>query len=437
MQIQVKDISNVKKQIDVEIPTETIKEEFDKGFRELNKTSKVKGFRPGKVPRSVLNRMFGKSVAENIRSKLVSDAYEKAMNDHDLKIIGEPQLNIPELKENEAYIFNIVVEVNPTIDFVDFKNLELTKPFYKIGEKEITYHLSLHQKQLATSESIEEDRSAQTGDIVVIDYEGFNKGQPFEETPKIEGFSIELGKMNLFPEFDTAIEGMKKSESKEITVHFPEHYRNQKLANMDISFQVVVIDIRKQILPEINDEFAQKLGRFNTLDELKQTIQKSLQNEYDRRADQEVKEQVFSKLLEKIDFEVPEAWHKYQLNNLMNEARQALNIRNMTLEDAGYTEESLAEEYKDLAEKQAKRQLLLLKIIEQENLILEQEEVDAEYEKIAQAGGQPVESIKKFYDQKENENHLESLRLSLLERKAMQMMLDANTINEVEYSTEQ
>jgi trigger factor len=430
MSFTIEDVSTVKKILHIEIPNEKVILELDNAYEKLKKTAKLKGFRPGKTPRSVLEQYFKKDVHADVSGKLIQDSFLDAVKEKDLKIVGDPKIEPPALDEKEPYKYDATIEIKPVIADIDFKGLQLKKNIYKISEEEVEAQLKMLQKNLAQQKTIEDARPAIENDYVLITYEGFRDGKPFEETAKTENFTIRLGQGRISKDLDSQIIGMKKGERKEIKVHFPEGYFNSKLENLDILFDVTLNEIREEILPEINDDLAKNLGTFSTLEELKNKIRENLTQGYDKRVEQELNEQIFTALIAKIQFEVPEIMVELELENIIADAERSFSYHNTTLEALGLSREILSEKYRDTAEKQIKRHLILDKIIEQEKLALKDEELEEGYKKMAESFNQPVEEIKKFYRQ--NNDKLDYFRHTLLEKSAINLIIDSSTIENIE-----
>jgi trigger factor len=263
----------------------------------------------------------------------------------------------------------------------------------------------------------------------LIDYEGFRDGQPFVETAKTENFTLKIGLGTMSEEFDKQLIGMQPEESKEITVKFPDDFHNEKLQDLEISFQVTLNEIREEILPPINDELAEKAGQ-KSLDDLKKVITDNLEQGYTKRKDQELQEQIYESLTSKSDFDVPDALVDMELEGIVNEAERSFAYRNITLEEMGLTKESIAEKYRDTAVSQVKRHLILGKMIEQEHLSLADDELEEELNEMATNFNQPVEEIKKFFA--ENKEKLESFKHAILEKKAIKLIIDSSEIEDVE-----
>ncbi len=430
MQVKVEDVSSVKKVLHVEIPEDTVVRELDNAYKQLKKTAKIKGFRPGKTPRSVLERMFKKDVHNDVSSKLLQDSFVEALKETDLNIVGNPKIDPPQLDEKGPYKYDATVEIKPDIDNIDFKGLTLKKALYRITDEEMDAQLQMLQKNLAQQIPVTEDRGVTENDFVLIDYEGFEDGKPFSETQKTENFIMKVGAGAISKTLDENLIGKNPGEDIEIIVNFPEDHFNQKLANHKIAFHVKLKEIREEVLPEIDDEFAKKLGPYETLDAVKNAITDNLKQGYDKRVEQELNEQIFQKLIEKTEFEMPESMIEYELNGIIDEVEKTLSYYNKSMEDQGLTRESLAEKHRETAEKKVRRHLILDKIIDQEELTLSDQELDAGFNEMAQAVDQPVEAIKSYYNQ--DPSNLEFFKHTLLEKQAIKLIIGRSTIEEIE-----
>ena len=429
MQVTVEDLSTVKKKLHIEIPRDKVSLELDSAYNQLKKTAKIKGFRPGKVPRSVLERMFKKDVHADVTSRLIQESFVNAIKENDLKIIGNPQLDPPELNDDGPFAYNATIEVSPKLEDLDFNGLSLEKTDYQVNEADIESQLKKLQKNMAQLVPIDEDRAAERGDAALIDFEGLKDGKPFAETQKTENFTVKIGEGKVLEDLENGIIGMRPGENKEIKVKFPGDYFNKKLANLEIDFQVTLNQIRQEILPEIDDELAKKTGNYKTLDELRQALTENLKDGFAKRIEQELNEQIFEALLEKQDFEVPETMVEYELNSIVDEAERSFAYRNVSMEDMGLTKEGLAEKYRDTAVKQVKRHLILTKLIEQENLELTDDELETGFTEMAGSLGQSADEIKGFYNQ--NADKLDYFKHALLEKKAIKLIIEHSQITTV------
>ena len=430
MQVTIEDVSSVKKILHIEIPEDKVVRELDNAYKNLKKTAKIKGFRPGKAPRSVLERLYKKDVHIDVSSKLLQDSFVEAIKETDLNIVGNPKIDPPGLDEKGPYKYDATVEIKPEIEEIDFKGLTLKKNLYRVTDQEMDAQVAMLQKNLAQQKPITEDRAAQKDDFVLVDYEGFKDGKPFAETQKTENFTMKIGTGHIIKTFDEQLIGMKPGDKKEIKVNFPEDYFNDKLANLEINFQVTLHEIREEVLPEIDDEFAKRLGQYETFDDLKNAITDNLDQGYAKRVEQEMNEQIFEALIAKSEFEVPDSMVDYELEGIIEEAERSFAYHNKSMEELGLSKEILSEKYRDTADKKVRRHLILGKIVEQEDMTLADQEMEDGFKEMAQTFNQPLEDIKNYY--KQNEDKIEFFKHTLLEKKAVKLIIKSSTIEEVE-----
>jgi trigger factor len=429
MPFKVEDVSSVKKTLHIEIPQDEVARELDKAYNQLKKSAKIKGFRPGKVPRSVLERMFKKDVHADVSSRLIQSSFIDAIKQTELNIVGNPALDPPELVADSSYKYDATVEITPEIDDIDFKGLKLKRTLYAASDDEVDMQLKSLQKGMAQQEKISEDRPARNDDIVTLDLKGFQNEEPVAEFSDAENFSLQIGEAMISKDFDDQLIGMKPGDSKAFSVKLDKDFPNEKLADREIDFQVVLNEIRQEILPPINDALAKKAGPYQSLDELKKVILDNLKQGYEKRSEQELNEQIFTGLIAGTEFEVPDTMVEMELEGIIEEAERSFAYRNTSMEEMGLSKETIAEKYRDTALKQVKRHLILGKIIDQENLSLDDEELEGALKEMSESFNQPLEEIKKYYDQ--NQDKLRYFKHTLLEKKAIKLIIDNSTIADV------
>jgi len=435
MKFTVEEINSVKKVLHIEVPATEVSGELGKAYKELKRTAKIKGFRPGKAPRQVLERIYAKEVNADVSSRLIQSAFVEALKESKLDIVGTPKIDPPPLTTDTDYQFDATVDVKPEIEEIDYKGIKLKKNLYRPNDEEIEAQLKMLQRNLAQRVPIETPRPVEDGDVVLIDYEGFKDGNPFEETEKTENFIVKVGEGRLHKDFDQALIGMSAGDEKRFDVTFGDDYFNAKLAGETIAFQVKLQEIREEILPEINDDLAGKVGPYKTLDELKKAIFDNLDQGYRKRSDQEINEQIFQALIAKTDFELPETLVEYELESIISDAERSFANQNMTLDQVGLSRESLTEKYRETAEKQVRRYLILGRIIEQEKLEVSDADLDTAFEEMAAVYQQPVDALKAFYTQQPDK--LEGFKHAQLEKQAVRLIIENGAIEEVEPELEQ
>lgn len=435
MQVKIEDKSSVKKVLSFEIPKETIAKELNKAYNELKKTADVKGFRKGKIPRKVLENRFAKDVHADVAPRLIQNSFVETIQEHKLNIVGGPQMDPPELNPDEAYAFEITVEIKPELDDIEFEGIALEKTKYEVSDAEIESQIYMIQKTMAKKETVEEPRPVKETDFVLIDYEGFLNGDSFAGTPKIENYVMGIGQGALPKEFSEKLIGAIPVQSLEIEVSYADDFHDEALKGKTIVYKVNLKEIQEEVLPEANDDLVKDLGKFETLDEVKTSIRENLEKGNIQRVKHEMSEQVFVQLLEKYVFEVPEAMVDGELNGIIMEAEQAYAQNNTSLEDAGLSREILKTQYRDVAEKQARRHLILDKLITQETLELTDEELDKSFEEMALGMNAPVDSIKNYF--KMDPKQLEYYTHTQLEKKAIDLIIEKGSVSEVEPKTDQ
>jgi trigger factor len=429
MQVTVEDVSSVKKILHIEIPAAKITAELDSAYIDLKKNAKIKGFRPGKAPRAVLERQYGKDVNSDITSRLIQETFVDALKETGLKVIGSPFIDPPEITLSEPYKYQALVEIRPEISDVEIKGLKLKKTLYEVDVEVLNKQLQMLQKNMTEYRAIEENRGALSDDFLLLNYEGFKNGAPFAAAQKTENFTMKLGNGNISKDFDDQIIGMTAGETKEFMVNFPADYRNKDLAGQEILFKVTLNEIRKEVLPPIDDELAKKMGPFGSLDELKNSIRENLTKGYEKRTEQELNEQIFTNLIEKSTFEVPDTLIDFEMDHIIADTERSFSQQNISMQDLGLTREVMAEKYRPVAEKQARRHLILSKVIEQEKIEATEEETDNEIRMMAETYQQPFESLKQYFTSQPD--RLAFFKDTLLEKKALKLILENSEIEEI------
>jgi trigger factor len=429
MHVSVEEISSVKKVLHIEIPETSVKERMDDAYRSLKQNTKLKGFRPGKVPRSVLERMFQKDVNQEVFGKLIEETFTDAIRNQAINMIGSPQIDAPELdSDNGVYRYSATVEIIPEIPDIDYKGLTLKKTVYPVTDEEIENQLAALQKRLTDARTLETERPVEGGDLVLIDLETFQNGQPFEPIGRMENHTQKVGDGSVDPAFDAGLIGMRPGESREIPVRFPDDHSNADLKGREITFQVTLRELREEVLLPIDDDFAKRVGPFENLAALRQAIKAELRQGYDKRTEQELHEQIFNTLLDQVSFEVPEAMIEAEIDSIVEETRQKFEYHNTTLEEQGITRERIAKDYGAVAEAQARRFLLLTRIIEQDGLSVTPEEESQGMAMVAKNTGQSVETVRTYFaEDAEKKNHFHH---TLLAKRVLGIILEHSQIEE-------
>ncbi len=433
MQVKIEDKSSVKKVLSFEIPKEAVAKELNKAYNELKKSADVKGFRKGKIPRKVLENRFAKDVHGDVAPRLIQESFVETIQEHKLNIVGPPKMDPPELNPDEAYVFEITVEIKPELDDIEFEGISLEKTMYEVSDAEIESQIYMIQKTMAKKETVEEPRPVKETDFVLIDYEGFLNGDSFAGTPKIENYVMGIGQGALPAEFSEKLIGTIPVQDLEIEVPYADDFHDENLKGKTIVYKVHLKEVQEEVIPEANDDFVKDLGKFKTLDEVRTSIRENLEKGYIQRVKHEMSEQVFVHLLEKYVFEVPDAMVDGELNGIISEAEQAYSQNNTSLEEAGLSSEILKTQYRDVAEKQARRHLILDKVITQETLELTEEELDKSFEEMAVGMNTSIDAIKNYFNM--DPKQLEYYTHTQLEKKAIDLIIEKGSVSEVEPKT--
>ena len=376
MKIKVEDIDPVQKKVLIEVPVEQVMLEFDKAYKKIGQHVKIKGFRKGKAPRSLIRRYHGDSVREEVLEGLIRKTFPKVLKDLDAKLATEPMLeDVGELKEGEPFSYSALLNFWPEFDLPEYKGLRLERAKVMVTEEEVEEQMQALRKHFGFVESLEEDRPVQEGDIVILDFQGSFNGEPVEGL-KEENYYIEVGTGYFNEKFEKGLIGAEKGAERVIEVDYPEDALNENVAGKTIQYTVLVKDIKKRVLPDLDDEFAKKIGpQYNTIDTLRERMRKQLEEDKKEAADRALRQQLIDKLIEQVDFPLPKALVDKKLTQMMDNIVAHLQERGMDLEGTGMSEERLKEKMRPDAERQVKMEMILDEIAEKEGISVSNEDL--------------------------------------------------------------
>ena len=426
MNVQVETISSIKKKLVFEVAPETVTAEINKAYASIAKTAKVKGFRPGKVPRSVLEQYYAPQMEQQVLSRLINDTYFKAVDEHNIPALADPEIvdNSP-LAAGSPFTYEAHVEVKPEVEAKDYFDLVLKKEKLELDPDFVESQLNDMRSARAELQVVDR-QTAEKGDFVIIDFEGFVDGVAFEGG-KAEGYTLELGSGSFIPGFEDQLEGMNLDEEKEVEVAFPENYGNAELAGKPATFKVKLHEIKAKVLPELDDEFAKSMQE-ESVEALKERLQENYEAQEKARIDGDLRERLIDALIERNPIEVPEAMVKRQLDYMLGNIKNRLRSQGMSLEMMGMNEESFSHMYRENAVKQVQGSLLLEAIGTQEDVKVDDEETDSRLEKIAEMSQAPLDTVRKHFSQPENK---EGLIAQIQEEKVIELLLDKAQLTEV------
>ena len=371
----------------------------EKVYRREVKKINVPGFRKGKAPRSIIEKMYGKGVFfEDAINEIIPDAYEAAIKETELKVVSRPEFDVVSIDDN-GVVLKAKFYTKPDVTLKAYKNIEVTKEVVEVTEEAINNDIESARSRQSRTVDVE-GRAVQNGDIAVIDYEGFADGVAFDGG-KAENYSLTIGSGSFIPGFEEQIIGHNAGEEFDINVKFPEEYHSADLAGKDAIFKIVLHSIKFNELPELNDDFAKDMG-FDTLDEYKADVKSKIQARNEKAAENSVEEQIMNALVENLEAEIPQAMFDAETENFVRDYDSRLRMQGLDLNTfmkyTGQTLETLREQFKPMAEKQVKTRLALEKIVELESIVASDEEAEAEYENLAKAYGMPAEDVKKYIE---------------------------------------
>ena len=276
MKIDIDELGPVQRKVRVELPAETVAGEFSRAYKNLGQRVRVKGFRTGKIPRNVLQGIYGDDVVSEVRSHLVEETLGEVIKDRGLQIVSRPEVESQDLREGDAFSFSAVFEVKPQIEIKDYLGIEVEKVKIAVTEAQVDEALHRLQESHASLELVKDREVVQKGDFVTLDFDGTFGGNPFSGG-KGENYTLEVGAGSALPQFESAVDGVKIGDQRIVQVDYPESYPNKEIAGKTVDFSLVVREIKQKVLPQLDDEFAKDHGEHGSLDDLRAAIRKRLE----------------------------------------------------------------------------------------------------------------------------------------------------------------
>jgi trigger factor len=427
MNINVEELSSIKKKVNVEIPGDQVAKEVDSFYKDLGKKAKIKGFRPGKVPRDILERHFKDYVKAEVIQKLIQETYPAALSETNLHPVSDPMIDPGNLESGKSFQYSATVEVKPGIQLGEYLGLNIEGKKEETKDEEVEDRLKGLQDLHANLKTIPEGRPIQNGDFVIVDYEGRMDGKPLEEGKAVD-MTVEVGSGRFIPAFEEKLVGLRLEEEREIEVSFPEDYGYKKWAGKTISFHVKIKEIKEKILPTLDDEFAKDLGDYSSLEALKDKLRQDVEREKKLTLERQLKDQIVDQLLQKNPFEIPESLVEEQTKALVSDTKLRLAAQGIKIETLGVTEEKLREDYRKTATKQVRTFLILEKIADQEGVTVADEEVDDRLREVAERTRQNLDVVKRYY---EKQGLVPEVKAGILSEKVLNLLLEKADIKYV------
>lgn len=379
--------------IEAEIFNNAIKTVYNKNAKYFN----IPGFRKGKAPMNIVEKYYGKEIFyEDAFNEVVPEIFDKEVKENNLEVVSKPQIDIVQMEQGKDLIFTAIVQTKPEVNLGKYKGIEVEKVEYNVSDGDVEHELGHMAEKNARLVTVE-DRPVESGDITVIDFEGFVDGKAFEGG-KAEGHELTIGSNTFIPGFEDQIIGMKIDEEKDINVKFPEKYFSEELAGKDATFKVKLHEIKKKELPTIDDELAKDISEFDTLAELKADIKAKLEKENETRAKYETEDAVIKAVAENTEVDIPSGMIETEIENNIHDVENRLSYQGATLDQylsmMGKTMEEFKNEYKPQAEQTVKQRLVLDAVANAENIEVAEADVDEKIKEMAEKYGKKEDEIK-------------------------------------------
>ncbi len=428
MKIDIDEISPVQRKIRVELPAETVANEFSRAYEDLRRRVRIKGFRAGKAPRGVLQGIYGDELKGQVQSQLVEESLGEVIKDRGLQIVSRPEIEANDLVEGSAFSFSAVFEIKPPIEVKDYLAIAVEKVKLFVTDDQVDEALRRLQESHARLEPVENRTIVQPGDFITLDFEGSIAGKPFQGG-KGENYFLEVGGGQALPQFEEAVIGLTQGVPTKIQVAYPENYSNDELAGKTVDFSVMVREIKQKVLPELDDDFAKDHGECGSLVELRAAIRSRLKDELEHIQKEELKEQIIGRLIGTCSFAPPPTMVERQTRYLMERYQN----RGLGQSVSGpQTPPSLEETRKTLegrALRQVQATLLVEKIAQLENITVSDKEVQERVDNLTRAAGDRAKTVREAYSRPDTRD---DLRAQMVFDRTLGFLLERALIKEVD-----
>ncbi|MCX5817091.1 MAG: trigger factor [Proteobacteria bacterium] len=423
MKVEVVDIDRVTKKVEVVVPGEQVTEISEKIYEELKKKAKIKGFRPGKTPRSILATYYKEYIEDELKKRVIETTMPGALSEVRVSPVTEPVADF--IEEEGRFGYTLLCEVLPEIELPSYKGIEVEVDAIHVTDEEINTRIESMRGMHAEMITRESGAGAQKGDFIIIKYQGYMNGKPVKDIAT-EAYPLELGTSQLMPEFESALYDMKAGETKEINIDFPEDYPNKDIANKTVLFKVEIKDVREKRLPEVNDEFAKDIN-FENMEKLREGLKGEIEKEKHNSRRQLVSQKITETLISGVDIPVPKRLLEKRTEAMMEDAKMRFNTEKFTEEELQAFQSNFKKDFEKKAEERIKADIILAKIAEMETIKLEDDDVHNRMKKIAEETKRPYDDVKGFY---EKYDLIESMKNSIMQEKTIDFLRDNATIKE-------
>ncbi len=424
MSLQVEKLEKNMAKLTIEVSVEEVEKALQGAYMKQRGKISVPGFRKGKVPRAMIEKMYGAEIFyEDAANTMIPEAYGKAYDECELDIVSQPNVDVVQLEKGKSFIFTAEVATKPEVTLGEYKGLEVEKVSTRVLAKEIDEEIAKEQEKNARTINIE-DRAVIDGDEVILDFEGFVDGVAFEGG-KGENYSLVIGSNSFIPGFEAQLVGAEIDKELEVKVTFPEDYHSTDLAGKDAVFKCTVHEIKAKELPELDDEFASEVSEFDTLEEYTADVKSKIKIRKEEEGKRKKEDQAVEKAVANATMEIPEAMIDTQVKQMADDFANRIQQQGLSVEQyfqfTGMTAEKMLEEMRPQAEKRISTRLVLEAIAKAENIQVSDERIDEELAKMAEAYKMEVDKLKEFMGDSEKEQ----MKTDISVQEAVTLLVDA------------
>ncbi len=428
MSLQVEKLEKNMAKLTVEVSAEDLEKAIEKAYQKQKKQISIPGFRKGKVPRQMVERMYGKGVFyEDAANELIPDAYDKALEECGEDIVSSPKIEVTQIEAGRPFVFTATVALNPDVELAVYKVVKIGKIDREVTEEDVMAEINREREKNARNITVE-DRPVKDKDMTVIDFEGFVDGVAFEGG-KGEDYPLTIGSGAFIPGFEEQLVGAEIGKEVEINVTFPEDYKAEDLQGKEAVFKCTVKEIREKELPELDDEFASEVSEFETLAEYKEDVKKNLAEKKEKDAKTAREDAAVRAAVEASRMEIPDAMLETQQRQMVDEFAQRITMQGLSMEQymqfTGTNYNQLIDQVKPQAEERIKSRLVLEAIVKAENIEAGEEDYEEELKVMADVYQMETDKVKEMMSEKEKKN----IMLDLAVRKAVEFVAE-NAVEE-------
>lgn len=399
MSVQVEKLEKSMAKLTITVEAAKFDAAVDSAYQKNKGKIALPGFRKGKAPRAMIEKMYGTGVFyEDAANELIPEAYETAAKESELEIVAQPEIEVTQMDKGTDFIFTATVAVKPEVTLGDYKGIEVEKKEAEVSEEEITTEIDKAREANSRLITIE-DRATEDGDTVIIDFDGYVDGEQFEGG-YAEDYTLVLGSHSFIDNFEDQLVGKNLGEDVEVNVTFPEEYHVDELKGKPALFKVKIKEIQKKELPELDDDFAQDVSDFDTLDEYKADVEKKILENKENQIKREQEDQIIEKIIENAQMEIPQQMITAQTRQMTQEFAQRLQSQGLSLEQymqfTGLTPQKMMEDLEPQALKRIQSRLVLEAVVAAENIETSDEEIDKELENMASMYQMEIDKLKEL-----------------------------------------